>query len=99
MPAYACAGGCVRMISVSAIPGGNPVAKNDPENWALDYGRCETCKSHYCDRCMAKLAVPGQCPKDNTKFTMFGVTPEKPAAPAAAPSPGVSAKPWWKFWG
>jgi len=84
------------MISVSAIPGGNPVAKNDPENWALDYGRCTTCNSHWCDRCMAKLPAP-ECPKDKTKFTLFGATPEK-----AAPPPPVavsSTKPWWKFWG
>lgn len=83
------------MISVSAIPGGNPVAKNDPENWALEYGRCATCNAHWCDRCLKKLGA-ANCPKDQTQFTMFGLTPKKPAAPA----PDASAtKPWWKFWG
>lgn len=87
------------MISVSAIPGGNPVAKNDPENWALDYGRCTTCNAHWCDRCIAKLPAP-ECPKDKTKFTMFGATPvEAPKAPPPAAAAATSAKPWWKFWG
>lgn len=86
------------MISVSAIPGGNPVAKNDPENWALDYGKCAACNAHWCDRCLKNLAAPN-CPKDQTQFTMFGVTPEK-APPPAAPAPSASGtKPWWKFWG
>lgn len=87
------------MISVSAIPGGNPVAKNDPENWALDYGKCATCNAHWCDRCLKTLPSPN-CPKDQTQFTMYGVTPERPAAPAPTSTPAASAtKPWWKFWG
>lgn len=83
------------MISVSAIPGGNPVARNDPENWAVTYGRCDTCKAHWCDRCMGKLA-PKECPACKKPFTMFGVVDEKKSAPPAAKPTGV--KPWWKFW-
>lgn len=95
MPAYACAGGCVRMISVSNIPGGNPVAKSDPENWAVSYGRCESCKAHWCDRCLAKLPAP-ECPQCKTKFTMFGVTP--PPKPNDTSAAVTQPKPWWKFW-
>jgi len=87
------------MISVSAIPGGNPVAKAAPEEWALDYGRCTTCNAHWCDRCITKLGAP-ECPKDKTKFTLFGATPVVAATPIAPPpAAAVDAKPWWKFWG
>lgn len=51
MPVYGCAGGCDRMISVSSIPGGNPVALNDPENYAVKFKICEKCSARYCDRC------------------------------------------------
>ncbi|MFT3706535.1 MAG: hypothetical protein QM817_02595 [Archangium sp.] len=92
------------MISVSAVPGGNPVAKNDPENWAMEYGKCATCNSHYCDRCIAKNGHKN-CPKDNTALTMLGPVPmagsaPAPQAPAPASTPTASStKPWWKFWG
>ena len=86
------------MISVSAVPGGNPVALADPEGWALEYGRCPTCNAHYCDRCIAKLAAP-QCPKDNAVFSRHGPIPLAPAAPPASKPVAQSTKPWWKFWG
>lgn len=44
--------GCDRLLSVSRIPGGNPVAKRDPEHWAVVFWRCDTCRGHYCDRCV-----------------------------------------------
>lgn len=46
---------CTRLISVSKVPGGNPVARNDPENYAIDFKICEDCGNNFCDRCH----VPG----------------------------------------
>lgn len=51
MPVYYCAGGCQKMISVSSIPGGNPVAQNDPEHWATAYVNCQQCGKFYCTDC------------------------------------------------
>ncbi|MGP4028272.1 tetratricopeptide repeat protein [Actinomadura sp. 3N407] len=42
---------CTRLISVSKVPGGNPVARNDPEGFAIDFMICEDCHSNFCDRC------------------------------------------------
>jgi hypothetical protein len=89
------------MISVSAVPGGNPVAKDDPENWAMDYGKCATCNAHYCDRCIAKTGHKN-CPKDGTALTLMGPVPLAGApAPAVLPAQptAASTRPWWKFWG
>jgi hypothetical protein len=89
------------LISISAVPGGNPVARADPENWAMEYGKCATCNAHFCDRCIAK-AGNKNCAKDGTALTMMGPVPVAgapgPSAPASAPTAG-STKPWWKFWG
>lgn len=84
------------MISISAIPGGNPVAKNDPENWAVNYGRCDTCKAHWCDRCFEKL-TPKECPTCKKPFTLFGIVTGKKHGPPSEATP-TGAKPWWKFW-
>ncbi|MDT3444768.1 MULTISPECIES: tetratricopeptide repeat protein [unclassified Pseudofrankia] len=47
-----CAGyGCPRSISVSAIPGGNPYALENPEDFSVVYSVCVDCKAHFCDRC------------------------------------------------
>ncbi|MEV0295988.1 hypothetical protein [Nocardia sp. NPDC050710] len=48
-----CAGpGCQRMLSVSVIPGGNPVARADPEHFAVDFLVCTKCRKGFCDRCL-----------------------------------------------
>ena len=48
-----CAGdGCRRMLSISVIPGGNPVARADPEHFAVDFLTCTLCRSGFCDRCL-----------------------------------------------
>ncbi|HWB34462.1 MAG TPA: tetratricopeptide repeat protein [Rugosimonospora sp.] len=44
---------CTRLISVSKVPGGNPVALADPENYAIQFKICEDCGSYFCDRCHA----------------------------------------------
>ncbi|MEW6130413.1 MAG: hypothetical protein AB1757_25490 [Acidobacteriota bacterium] len=57
MPVYYCAGACQRLISVSTIPGGNPVAQNDPEHWATEYVNCSQCGAFYCTTCAAHKQV------------------------------------------
>jgi tetratricopeptide (TPR) repeat protein len=53
MAVYYCNGwACERLISVSTVPGGNPVALRDPEHFAVDYFICEDCKRMFCDRCV-----------------------------------------------
>ncbi|WP_194814901.1 hypothetical protein [Nocardia sp. XZ_19_385] len=48
-----CAGdGCRRMLSISVIPGGNPVARADPEHFAVRFLTCTLCRSGFCDRCL-----------------------------------------------
>lgn len=54
MAVYYCSGwSCPRMISVSTVRGGNPVALRDPEHFAVEYFTCEDCKTMFCDRCGA----------------------------------------------
>lgn len=50
MPVLQCAG-CPRLISVSSVPGGNPVAKANPEQWSVVHTRCPGCGVSLCDRC------------------------------------------------
>jgi hypothetical protein len=59
MAVYACSK-CSRAISVSILPGGNPIAKADPENWAQSWLHCPDCPALICERC----APPGTeyCP-------------------------------------
>lgn len=49
--------GCERLLSVSRIRGGNPVAKNDPEHWAIRFWRCDSCRAHFCDRCVTSRTL------------------------------------------
>lgn len=54
------------MISVSAIPGGNPTAKADPESFAVEWLRCPACGPYWCDRCgpkEASIAQGRKCPR------------------------------------
>jgi tetratricopeptide (TPR) repeat protein len=54
----ACAGWrCQRMISVSDIPGGNPVARNDPEHYSIKFQICPDCHKSFCDRCAPKAML------------------------------------------
>jgi hypothetical protein len=54
MPVLHCHGNCYRSISISDIPGGNPVALKDPENWVVDYVHCLKCENFYCLDCAEK---------------------------------------------
>ncbi|WP_168221327.1 tetratricopeptide repeat protein [Actinomadura sp. WMMA1423] len=42
---------CTRLISVSKVPGGNPVARQDPEGFAVEFMICDFCGENFCDRC------------------------------------------------
>jgi hypothetical protein len=115
MPVFYCNGPeCQRMISVSAIPGGNPTALAEPEKFAVVHQRCSSCGQRFCDRCLenddrlrtgscaacgAKLAEP---PQDEAMRIMLGQQSAEGAAATVRlePSPEVEAekKPWWKFW-
>jgi hypothetical protein len=49
---------CSRQISISQVPGGNPVANANPEVYAASWTRC-ACGAYTCDRCLA--AQSGKC--------------------------------------
>jgi hypothetical protein len=50
MPVARCSGeGCARQISVSLVPGGNPVARQT--GMCVEYGCCEACGRFWCDAC------------------------------------------------
>lgn len=54
MPVEHCQGNCYRSISISSIPGGNPMVLNEPENWVVEYAICSNCSSYYCLDCVKK---------------------------------------------
>jgi hypothetical protein len=61
---------CNRLISLSAIPGGNPVARENPDVMTMYYARCEKCDYIHCARCVEKNN--GCCPKCGNKVTIQG---------------------------
>lgn len=50
MPVVQCAA-CPRLVSISRVPGGNPVARADPAKWSVLHTRCVDCGACLCDRC------------------------------------------------
>lgn len=50
MPVLQCAA-CPRLVSISRVPGGNPVARADPAHWSVLHTRCAGCGACLCDRC------------------------------------------------
>lgn len=103
MPVMSCSGvhPCQRLISISAVPGGNPVAKSDPEGYASHWALCAKCGGYTCDRCLSRQQ--GRC-KCGTGVRLLsepeqirvaqdmsrGVKPTAPA-PVAAQAAGPSA--------
>lgn len=93
MPVAICAHqGCQRMISISDVPGGNPVARSDPEHWSLAYGRCERCGGFFCDRCLIENS--GRCPECGVSVPLevpegVDLMPQ----PSVVPTPLVSQPP------
>ncbi|HEU4535360.1 MAG TPA: hypothetical protein VFS00_14630, partial [Polyangiaceae bacterium] len=60
MPVAYCSGRepCERLISISAVPGGNPAARADPDAYASEWGLC-SCGAYTCDRCLRRQQ--GRC--------------------------------------
>jgi hypothetical protein len=92
------------MISVSAIRGGNPSAKADPEGFAAEWTQCGSCRSFTCDRCLASQSGRCRCGAPATLFSedqrievalrMMGVGgPPQAAAPGAIAVARVGAPP------
>jgi len=42
--------GCMRMISVYILPGGNPIAKAKPDLFSDGYKTCKKCSAPHCDK-------------------------------------------------
>lgn len=50
---------CQRLISVTDLPGGNPVVAAEPEAWAETWSVCRDCRVPFCDRCV--VPRQGRC--------------------------------------
>src|SRR5262249_46665907 len=71
-----CCSHCPRLISVSMIAGGHPVALADPETWSLSSRVCDECGALFCDRCAPpELLI---CPKCNL---VMDTPPPDPSLP------------------
>jgi hypothetical protein len=53
---------CQKLISISLIPGGNPLAASDADNWAATYRQCDTCGQLFCDECGDMTPLCPECP-------------------------------------
>jgi hypothetical protein len=67
--------GCRKMISISRVAGGNPIALQQPDVFALRYGRCDAC-GMYCGDCLTSggdpTAAQGTCPQCGAKVAIEG---------------------------
>lgn len=94
MPVYYCAGtsGCQRLISVTSVPGGNPMALGDPEGYASVWTLC-SCGSFTCDRCLGKQLGHCKCGaaarlySEAERIAIAQGGPPIPARVAVAPPP------------
>ncbi|MCC6526269.1 MAG: hypothetical protein IT373_26720 [Polyangiaceae bacterium] len=101
MPVFGCSGTqpCDRMISVSAVPGGNPAALADPEGYANVWTFCPSCKAYTCDRCLPKQQNRCRCGAPARLFTeaeriqMASGGPPPADAGGAAPAPQPAQPP------
>jgi hypothetical protein len=66
------------MISISLLPGGNPVARQYPDMFAAEYARCDRCNKTYCDRCVANAG--GKCPGCGKRVEVQGPPAGEPVA-------------------
>jgi len=62
---------CGKLISLSAIPGSNPVAQKVPQTWANGFEQCPECGEAFCFECFVKSNFCSACPgpSDPTPIT------------------------------
>lgn len=84
MPLGMC-GSCGKMISISRLPGGNPIAQRYPDMFAASFGRCDRCGRTYCDVCISNSA--GKCPECGKRIDV-----QAPPPGEAAPMPEEYAR-------
>ncbi len=75
--ALAMCAGCSKMLSISRLPGGNPMAKAYPDMFALAYGTCDRCDKRYCDQCIGSAG--GKCPGCGKRLAIEGPPPGETA--------------------
>ena len=76
------------MISVSSIRGGNPSAKEAPDQFAALWSLCTSCSGFTCDRCLARgggkcaCGEPGRLRSEDERIAialqMMGMGPKPP---------------------
>lgn len=62
--------GCHMCISISIMPGGNPLAKANPDKFTIKYGRCGRCGRTYCDKCI--MSKHNKCPGCGRSIEIVG---------------------------
>jgi uncharacterized tellurite resistance protein B-like protein len=60
---------CARLISISAIRGGNPTAKAEPDAYASEWTKCARCGHYTCDRCLARQSGNCKCGSASPLFS------------------------------
>jgi len=75
--ALAMCAGCSKMLSISRLPGGNPMAKAYPDMFAMAYGSCDRCDKRYCDQCINNAG--GKCPGCGKRLAVEGPPPGETA--------------------
>jgi uncharacterized tellurite resistance protein B-like protein len=105
MPVAYCSGRepCDRLISISAVPGGDPAARAQPDVYAVVWALC-SCGSYTCDSCLGKQQGRCQCglpvrllsDAERVQIARGGplpttggsVAPSRPIAPRVVAGPG-----------
>lgn len=80
MPVGMC-GSCRRFISISLVPGGNPMAITHPDLFAATYAMCDRCHKPFCDQCVANAG--GKCPECGKRLELQGPPPGEANVPPA----------------
>jgi len=74
-------GSCRRFISISLVPGGNPMAHSHPELFAASYAVCDHCHKPFCDQCVTNAG--GKCPECGKRLELQGPPPGEASVPPA----------------
>ncbi|HEU4404029.1 MAG TPA: TerB family tellurite resistance protein [Polyangiaceae bacterium] len=101
MPVAYCSGRepCDRLISISAVPGGNPAANAEPEVYAVEWTLCSACGAYTCDRCLRKqwarcrCGAPARLLSEPERIQIAKAGPRPAPAGQAAPPPTPAVVP------